>query len=246
MSPDRVVNEMSWLKDKYGINAVDFREDNFTATRDRVLGICRLIQERGLDMHWVCESRVDIVDNELLYEMYAAGCRGIYFGIESGTQRVLDFLNKGITLEQIENAVNLCKMNNIKVIASVMLGVPTQTKAENEETVRFVKRLSPDIVYFNPFIGIPGSKIYDYIRDNGLVYKEAGDILLANSEYLTWPEKLRFKQQTELMYNLSPGVLFKHLRRMGPVRLLKKGMITLKRYMRARDVSPDADEAALK
>ncbi len=242
MSPERVVNEMVWLKKKIGINAVDFREDNFTANRERVLGICRLIQERGLDMDWVCESRVDIVDDELLSVMYAAGCRGIYFGIESGTQRVLDFLNKGITIGQIENAVRLCKKHKIKIIASVMLGVPTQTKEENKETVRFVKRLSPDIVYFNPFIGIPGSKTYDYIREKGLIYKEAGDIILANSEHLTWPEKLNFKQRAELIYNLSPKVFYKHLRRMGPVRFLNKGLITLRRYMQARRINSGARE----
>lgn len=244
MSPERVVDEMDHLNRMFGIKAVDFREDNFTANRKRVLDICRLMQERGLNMDWVCESRVDIVDDELLSAMYTAGCRGIYFGIESGTQRVLDFLNKGITLEQIENAVRLCKKNRIKVIASVMLGVPTQTKDENKETVQFVKRLSPDIVYFNPFIGIPGSKTYDYIREKGLIYKEAGDILLANSEHLTWPEKLSFKQRAELMYNLSPRVFCKHLRRMGPARLLKKGLITLRRYMQARRINSGASEVA--
>lgn len=240
MSPERVVGEMAWLKNTFGINAVDFREDNFTANRERVVDICRLILQRKLNMDWVCESRVDIIDDDLLSVMYAAGCRGIYFGIESGTQRVLDFLNKRITLDQIENAVLLCKKNGIKVIASVMLGVPTQTRDENLETIRFVKRLSPDIVYFNPFIGIPGSKTYDYIREKGLPYKEAGDILLASSEHLTWPEKLHFKQRAELMYNISPRVFFRHLRRMGPARLLKKGLITLRRYMRARRVNSGA------
>lgn len=234
MSPGRVVDEMVHLKNSFGINAIDFREDNFTANRERVLGICRLIIERGLEMDWVCESRVDIVDDELLSEMYKSGCRGIYFGIESGTQRVLDFLNKGITLHQIEDAVRLCKKNKIKIIASVMLGIPTQTRNENRETIRFVKRLSPDIVYFNPFIGIPGSKTYDYIVENGLIYGRAGDILLANSEFLSWPEKLNLKQRVELLYNLSPRIFFRHMIRIGPVRLLKKGWITMRRYVRAR------------
>lgn len=244
MSPSRVVDEMVHLNKMFGIKAVDFREDNFTADRQRVFAICELMKERGLDMNWVCESRVDIVDDELLSKMHAAGCRGIYFGIESGTQRVLDYLNKGITVNQIESAVRLCKKNRVNVIASVMLGLPTQTKNENRATVRFVRRLSPDIVYFNPFIGIPGSKIYDYIKEKGLIYKEAGDILLANSEHLTWPEKLNFKQRAELMYNLSPRVFYKHLRRMGLARLMKKGLITLRRYMQARRTNSGVREGA--
>lgn len=234
MSPKRIVDEIAYLNSELGIKALDFREDNFTVKRDRVLQICQLIKDRGIDVEWMCESRVDIVDNELLSEMYTAGCRAIYFGIESGTQRVLDFLNKGFKLGQAVDALNLCRKNNIRTIASVMIGVPTQTMKENLETIDFLKKIRPDVVYFNAFIGIPGSATYDYIEKKGLVYKRTGDIILANSEFLSWPEKLALKQKAEIAYNLSPRILVGHLRRMGVRRFIKKGTVTFKRYLKSQ------------
>lgn len=234
MSPERIIAEMIHLHRTFGINAIDFREDNFTVKRERVLRLCALIRENKLDVEWMCESRVDIVDDELLRAMSGAGCRAIYFGIESGTQRVLDYLHKGFTLEDASRALGLCRKHKIKTIASVMLGVPTQTREENAETIAFLRRLRPDMAYFNPFIGIPGSKTYEYIIEKGLVYKKAGDILLANSEFLSWREKLDLKQKAELAFNLSPGVFIGHLKRMGLRRVIKKGLLTLRRYFTSR------------
>lgn len=234
MSPERIVDEIGYLNSEFGIKALDFREDNFTVKRDRVLRICQLMNERKLDVEWMCESRVDIVDDELLFEMHKAGCRAIYFGIESGSQRVLDFLNKGFKIEQAVEALRLCRKNGIKTIASVMLGVPTQTMGENLETINFLKRIRPDVVYFNAFIGIPGSKTYEYIVENDLIYKKTGDIILANSEFLSWPEKLKMKQKAEIMYNLSPKVFLGHFKRMGVRRFVKKGVVTISRYLESR------------
>ncbi|MBD3378840.1 MAG: radical SAM protein [Candidatus Omnitrophica bacterium] len=246
MSPERVFREMKRLKKDFGINALDFREDNFTVKRERVMELCDLIIKDGLDIEWKCESRVDIIDEELLSKMKEAGCGAIYFGIESGTQRVLDFLNKGFKLEQAIKAMQACRKSGIRTVASVMLGVPSQTLEENYQTIRFIKKLSPDIVYFNPFIGIPGSKTYDYIQENGLCYKGAGDIILANSEYLTWKEKLDLKQRAELQYNLSPRVLARHIRRIGLKRFIKKGAITLKRYFSSRKTLSGKDDVSRK
>ena len=237
MSAKRVVDEMEFLHKNYGVNSINFREDNFTVHRRRVLEICKIIKDRKLNVEWMCESRVDIVDEVMLQQMKTAGCNAIYFGVESGTQRVLDILNKGIKISQIEDAVRMCKQVGIRVVASIMLGIPGQTLEENYETVRFIKRLEPDIVYFNPFVGLPGSKLYDCIKENGLVYKMCGDIILANSEDLTWPEKLKFKQKAELMYNLSPKILFRHIRRMGMLHFLKKGIITIRRYLKSWQAS---------
>jgi anaerobic magnesium-protoporphyrin IX monomethyl ester cyclase len=234
MSAVRVFREMKHLKEKFGFRAIDFREDNFTVNKKRVLELCDLIIGEGLDIEWKCESRVDIVDDELLRKMKKAGCGAVYFGIESGSQRVLDYLNKGFRVEDAEKALKACRENGIKTVASVMLGVPSQTLEENYETIAFLKRVSPDIVYFNPFIGIPGSKTYDHIRDRGLAYRYAGDIILPNSEFLSWPEKLKLKQKAEVLYNISPAVLAGHARRIGIKRLMGKAWITLKRYLSSR------------
>jgi anaerobic magnesium-protoporphyrin IX monomethyl ester cyclase len=234
MSPKRVVDEMQYLADNFGIRAINFREDNFTVNRQRVMDICSLISQRNLKIEWMCESRVDIVDEELLTSMKQAGCSAVYFGIESGSQRVLDILRKETTVQQNESAVKLCKKVGIKPIISIMLGIPRQTLQENYETIKFVKKLDPEIAYFNVFMGFQGTELYNYIIEHNLIYKRLEQIILPNSECLTWPEKLKLKQKAEISYNISPRVMLRHIKRMGLLRTIQKGLLTIKRYVHSR------------
>lgn len=234
MGPKRVVDEMGYLANNFGVRAINFREDNFTVNRKRVVEICSLIKERNLQIEWMCESRVDIVDEELLTLMKEAGCSAIYFGVESGTQRVLDLLKKDITLQETDRAFKSCKKIGIRTIAAIMLGIPQQTLQENYESVNFIRKLDPDMVYFNVFMGFPGTDLYDYIVHHDLVYKKWEGMILPNSEVLTWPEKLKLKQKVELLYNISPKVLFRHIKRIGLMRVWQKGILTIKRYMQSR------------
>jgi radical SAM superfamily enzyme YgiQ (UPF0313 family) len=234
MSSKRVVDEMQYLADNFGIKAINFREDNFTVNRQRVMDICSLIKQRNLKIEWMCESRVDIVDEELLTSMKQAGCSAIYFGIESGSQRVLDILRKQTTVQQNESVVRLCKKVGIKPIISIMLGVPQQTLQENYESIKFVKKLNPEIAYFNVFTGFPGTELYDYIIEHNLIYKKLEQIILPNSECLTWPEKLKLKQKAEILYNTSPKVMLRHIKRIGFLRTIQKGLLTIKRYVHSR------------
>jgi anaerobic magnesium-protoporphyrin IX monomethyl ester cyclase len=234
MGPKRVVDEIQYLADNFGVRAINFREDNFTVNKQRVMGICSLIKERNLKIEWMCESRVDIIDEEMLTSMKQAGCSAIYFGIESGTQRVLDLLRKETTVEQNETAVNLCKKVGIRPIVSIMLGIPRQTLKENYESISFVKKLDPDMVYFNVFMGFPGTDLCNYIIEHDLIYKKLDQIILPNSECLTWPEKLKLKQKAELLYNISPKILFRHIKRIGLFRTAQKGVLTIRRYIQSR------------
>lgn len=229
MSAKRMVNEVEHMMQTYGTRAIEFREDNFTVRKKKVMEFCYLVKERNLKLDWMCESRVDLVDEELLELMCNAGCKAIYFGVESGTQRVLNYLRKGITLEQIEKAFRLCRKVGISGIASIMIGIPGQTMEENYETINFIRKIDADIVYFNPFMGYPGTDIYQYILDNNLIYAQWEDIILPNSEALTWPEKIRFKQKEEIRYNLSPKIVMRHLKRMGIKRFFEKAINTFSR-----------------
>jgi radical SAM superfamily enzyme YgiQ (UPF0313 family) len=117
-----------------------------------------------------------------------------------------------------------------------MLGIPQQSLEENYESLRFIKKISPDMVVFNVFMGLPGTKLYKYIIEHDLIYKQWEGIILPNSEVLTWPEKIKLKQKVELIYNMSPSVLLRHIRRMGLLRFLRKAFITLRRYFHSRSV----------
>jgi len=160
-SPLNVAVEIKHLVDKYDANGIYFREDNFTYDRNRVIGICDLIKNWGLE--WVCESRVEHLDEELVKIMSKAGCRGMWFGTESGSNRVLKMLHKGTNIERAIKTFKLCKKYNIKTGASFMLGLPGETKKDMYQTLWFANKLDSYWTWFNYYLGIPGSDLYNQI-----------------------------------------------------------------------------------
>ncbi|OQY14044.1 MAG: hypothetical protein B6I30_01800 [Desulfobacteraceae bacterium 4572_187] len=178
-SAKRIVSDIEYLIEHYGAKGIYFREDNFTLNKKRLKRFCNLLLEKGIKISWACETRVNTLDREMVELMSSAGACGFYFGVESGSQRVLDFLKKDITVEQTRNAFKLCHEFGIKMAASVVVGVPTETEAELKQTIRLLKEIKPTITWFNIFVGIPNSKLYQYtianklyefIDDRGLVY----------------------------------------------------------------------------
>ena len=92
--------------------------------------------------------------------MSKAGCKTIWFGVESGSPRILQRIGRNTTLQQIEDAFKLCRKNNIEVACSFMLGLPDETLADMEASLEFAKKLDPDWCQFNIFIAYPDSKLY--------------------------------------------------------------------------------------
>jgi glycosyltransferase involved in cell wall biosynthesis/radical SAM superfamily enzyme YgiQ (UPF0313 family)/spore maturation protein CgeB len=168
-SAERVVNDIEHLISEYGARGIYFREDNFTLRRDRLVRFCNLLIERNIRIPWVCESRVSNLDRELVALMARAGAVGFYFGVESGSQRLLDFMKKGISVEQIRNAFRWCHEFDIKTAASVIVGVPTETEEDLGLTLALLKEIRPTVTWYNIFVGIPDSELYRYAKNNNLV-----------------------------------------------------------------------------
>jgi len=144
---------------------VIFYDYSFTINKKRALKICDLMIEHGLDIKWQCETRVNLVDSELLLRMKEAGCYMIAYGIESGSDRVLGILKKGITVKKIEEAVSITKKAGIKIVGYFMLGIPGETKEEIEQTIKFAKSLSPDYAQFAVATAFPGTELYQMAKD---------------------------------------------------------------------------------
>lgn len=234
MSGNRIVNELEFLITNYGTKGVFFREDHFTLNKRRVYEFCSEIEKRNLTIQWGCESRVDALDEDLIRTIKKAGCESIWFGVESGSPGVLKMLNKNIDLEQEEFVFKLCKKHKIQVGASVMIGIPGQTMEENYETLKFLKKLDPDWAYFNTFVGYPRTDMYDIIVKERLIYQRWEDLILPNSEVMTWPEKVQFKERAEIRFNTRPKVLLRHIKRMGIKRFIKKAINTFYRFYKVR------------
>jgi radical SAM superfamily enzyme YgiQ (UPF0313 family) len=166
-SPKSVVDELEFLMNKYGAEQFTFYDDAFTVDQSRAHEICEEIQRRKMKIKWDCETRVDMVTKELLQEMKKAGCIAVWFGVEAGSQRVIDAMAKGLTLERIKTTFRWAKESGLMTIASVILGFPEETPETAWETVKFVEELSPDDVGFYIATPYPGTPMYDYVKKMG-------------------------------------------------------------------------------
>jgi len=133
-SAKNVVDELSLLKDKYKIDGFFILDDTFTINKVYVLNICEELKPRKIDLIWGCETRPNLVNKDLLAEMEKAGCIQIDFGVESGSQKVLDNLQKDITPSQSIKAFSICRELGIRTFANFMINNPEETWEDIEKT----------------------------------------------------------------------------------------------------------------
>jgi radical SAM superfamily enzyme YgiQ (UPF0313 family) len=166
-SPKNVVGELEFLHNTYGAHQFTFYDDAFTVDQQRAAEICEEIKNRKLKIKWDCETRVDMVTKELLLKMREAGCIAVWFGVESGSQQVLDAMKKGISTAQTVRAFKWAKEVGLMTVAGVVLGFPGETKETIWETIKFIERISPDDVGYYIATPYPGTPMYDFVKEKG-------------------------------------------------------------------------------
>jgi len=164
-----VMEEIDGMVRRVPIRSLLVGDDNFGVRRERALEFCALYQSRGYHRRipWQVSIRVDCVDPEMLKAMKRSGCFIVSFGIESGVPRLLEKLRKGITLEQSEAAVRYAKEAGLRTRGTFILGIPTETREESLETIRFSRRLPLDQVRFALATPFPGTELWDIAREEG-------------------------------------------------------------------------------
>jgi len=165
-SPEDVVDEIEEIVEKYHVDEIYFDDDSLALNRRRILETCRLINERNIEVKWIPQCRVDSMDEEVLRAMKKAGCHYIRFGVESGSQKMLDIMKKGTTLTRIENTFKLCRKMGIKTQAFFLFGIPGETKTTIRETIEFAKKIKPDSAQFAVVIPHPGTELYQVCKNN--------------------------------------------------------------------------------
>ena len=167
-SAKNVVDEMEECL-RIGIQEILIYDDTFTINRQRTLDICDEILKRGLKFVWDIRARVDTVDDEVLVKLKQAGCVRIHFGVETGTEKILKVLNKGISLDKVEQVFNSAKKIGIERLAYFMIGSPTETKEDINQTIKFAKRVDADYVHITILTPYPGTRIYQLALEQGVI-----------------------------------------------------------------------------
>ena len=220
-SPGRVVDEMEYLL-KLGFNEIHIIDDVFTADMKRAYDICEEILRRGLRFPWYPRGgiRVDRVNKELLAIMKRAGCYRIPFGIESGSQRVIDVVKKRITLEQAENAVRFAKEAGLEVECYFMIALPTETKEDILKSINFAKKLDPDYVKFAITLPFPGTEMFDEMMKSNRIksfcwsdYKFAAARNVYEHDNLSWKEINHLYDKCHRDFYLRPTYIMKSIYR---------------------------------
>ena len=160
-SPERVIEEVAYYKQRFGIKELAFYDDVFTLDKQRAYAIADGMMKRGLKILWTCETRVNLVDKELLRHIKQAGCYSIAYGIESGSPELLDALDKDISLEQVEEAVRLSREVGLQTIGYFMIGSPGESPETVRQTIQFAKKLKLDFAQFSVTTPFPGTKLYN-------------------------------------------------------------------------------------
>ena len=158
-SAKSVVDEME-EDTKRGIHEFLVYDDTFTVHKKRTMEICDEIVRRGLDVGWDIRSRVDTVNEEMLKALAKAGCRGIHYGIESGTDKILSVLKKKITIPKAKEVFDMTKREGMQVLAYFMIGCPTETEEDIMETLRVSRYLKPDYIHLTIFTPFPATQLY--------------------------------------------------------------------------------------
>jgi radical SAM superfamily enzyme YgiQ (UPF0313 family) len=179
-SPERIVDEIVYLKERFGIKEIAFYDDVFTLKQKRIMQFVKELKERNLDIPWTCEARVNLVTEELLREMKKAGCYMVAYGIESGNQMILNNLRKKITIEQIKSAIEATRKAGIQSVGYFMLGSPGETPETIRQTIDFAKSLDIDFAQFSVTTPFPGTDLYDLYLSSGNKNTKWDDFIYAS------------------------------------------------------------------
>jgi len=173
-SPEYVVKNIEYMLDNFNIDSMYFLDSSIGNNRKQLEAICKILIEKGLNnrFHWSANMRCNQVDEELLRQMWRAGCRKLFYGFESGSQRVLDAMKKGCTVEQNEKVAHLHRKLEFPYHASMIMGFVGETVEDLEMTLRWLERARPPIVGVNTYVPLPGSEDYYELKKTGKVKVE--------------------------------------------------------------------------
>ena len=213
---DNLFEEMQELK-RLGLRELWIKDLTFGVNKPRTLELLRRMRRERLDFTWVCLSRVNVLDEELLREMRASGCHTIQLGVESASEEILKNYTKGITVEQVRKVIGLCKKTGIRVLAHYILGLPGDTVESILRTIRFAIELDTEFASFNIAMPRMGTVFRQSAIQSGLISDDLSTLDNSLSQPVYETPELSKKRLWELRnrairsFHLRPSFILRRL-----------------------------------
>ncbi len=225
-TPKNVVDEIEFLANKFGVKEFHFEDDNFTAKKQHAMEVCDEIIKRGLDISWACPNgvRIDRIDMELLEKMKASGCYLLAFGIESGSQEILDKANKKLDIKLVPKIIRMAKDVGIETWGFFIIGLPGETEETANKTIEFAKKLPLDRAQFCMFTPLPGSDAYrNWIREADIKQIDWEKFNFFNIVYenknLPQSKLCKLQKKAFREFYFRPKILFNLIRKIKPAQV---------------------------
>jgi anaerobic magnesium-protoporphyrin IX monomethyl ester cyclase len=240
-TPENVLEEVSELFGRYGKKKLYFNDDVFTINKQWAHDFCDMLIRRDLRIEWECQTRVDLVDTELLVKMKAAGCESVVFGIDAGNQKNFDLLKKAITVEQAYVSVRRAREAGLAVWCNFIMGYPWETKRDLQDTIDLARGLDPHFARFFIATPYPGSPLYKMAKDQDLItsydlatYSQDSGETILRLEHLTPRELSEFVWRANLLFYMRPQAFMKAMsgyRRQGRWKALARAVPAFAEYV---------------
>ncbi|MFH0826796.1 MAG: radical SAM protein [Candidatus Omnitrophota bacterium] len=216
-TPSKVVDEIDLLVKEYGVKEIHFEDDNFTFDKDFACEVCRIIIDRKTKISWACPNglRIDSLDAELLKLMERSGCYSIAVGIESGSEKILKMVRKGITIEHVRQKLRLVsETTKIKITGFFMFGFPEENEDDFQKTENLIMNEPFHKISLAPCIPFPGTQMYKNLIENNQIKENKhwdqfslyGNSIFA-SDQLQEQRLRRFMRKVHLKFYLRPKIL---------------------------------------
>lgn len=190
-SPSRVIEEIERILSEYPqVEGLYFVEDSFATSRKRAVAICNLLLKRRIHRRiiWAAQLHVNDIDEELLTLMKKAGCVQVQYGFESGSQRILNLMDKRATVRQNYEAAVLTRKVGVRFLVNVIVGFPSETREDFMATIELLKATRPNFIGYGKFIPLPGSKMFNDLKQRIVVDNDWTKYhsSLSNNHYLNF------------------------------------------------------------